>query len=259
MGKLLIIFLLPTIVLGGEVNFLPTNKRYAHRKKFIPTKKSIVREVKKGIENLLLGKISDQNEEIKEILKVRSALPVIIDNTLSYPTGTIFKGTLLNSVVSTNLESPMLVSILPRQKLAKGTLFSCIGTTKHKRVVSSCNLMIKDNIEYEVSASLLNTDGSSGIKGEYFEGKEAYIAGMLAADISKGILSVSQTRVATNLGSITKANVKNQILQGLIGGADTGVDILKEEMKTKEPVVVINAGVKVLIYFNRRFTNVTNN
>ena len=63
------------------------------------------------------------------------------------------------------------------------------------------------------------------------------------------MLSAAQTRISGPLGSINDASVQNQVLQGAINSGRTTSDILLEEMRTQEPVVTVEAGEEVLIYF----------
>jgi len=92
-------------------------------------------------------------------------------------------------------------------------------------------------------------DGSAGLEGEYDDAKESLIAGAVLSDFSQGMLSAAQTRIAGPLGSLNDASVQNQLLQGAINSGRTTSDLLLEEMKTQEPVVTVEAGSEVLIYF----------
>lgn len=221
--------------------------------RLLPTKKNTNKEVKRKSTNdeklALYKKLIKGNEEIKRLLNQKSSAPVIWDGTKAILTGKVFKGILLNSIVSTNLASPVLVRINPGQGLPNKTLFSCKGATKNRRVLTLCDKMITKNKEVAVSAQILNVDGSAGLLGDYDNGKEDLIAGAVISEVAQGVLSVAQDRVASPFGSYTDSTVKNQVLGGLIRGGKTTSDILLDEMKTKEPIVTINAGEEVLVYF----------
>ena len=63
------------------------------------------------------------------------------------------------------------------------------------------------------------------------------------------MLSAAQTRIAGPLGAVRDDSIKNQLLQGAVESGRTTSEILLEEMKTAEPVVTVEAGEEVLIYF----------
>ena len=77
------------------------------------------------------------------ILKYRDR-PAIWDFTSSYDfkTASVLRGRLLNSIVSTNLQSPLVIEVHSEQGLPEGTILSCLGMTKFKRVVAGCSRLI---------------------------------------------------------------------------------------------------------------------
>ena len=109
--------------------------------------------------------------------------------------------------------------------------------------------MITSDKEIQISAQLLNIDGSSDLQGIYEDGKEDLITGAIISDFSQGMLSAAQNRVTTPFGTIQDGSLKNQLLQGAINSAGTTSELLLEEMKTTSPVVTIEAGTEILIYF----------
>ncbi len=251
--KILIVFLALVSSSMAAINVLPQNKRYSYQQKESTIKNTTSKS--KRDDGKILKLIEKQNAELKALIPQKSNLPLISDNSIEFVTGTVIKGMMLNSVVSTNLESPILVAPTDGERLSKDARFSCIGTTKHKRVIAACNLLIKDGREFEIEAEVLNLDGSSGIRGEYYEGQEGYIAGMLASEIAKGLIGVSQAKLNLKNDAAGIVTAKNQLINGLLDGGALGTETLKSQMNTTEPVVFINAGKEVLIYFKRRFTS----
>lgn len=205
-----------------------------------------------------LRKIEAQNEKLNSELGVLNNKPSVWDftNQFDFQTGTVFKALLLNSVVSTNLETPLLVEIEPGQGVPSGTKFSCTGVTKHKRVVSACNRLIIPNAqdEYEVQVSLLNTDGSSGLKADYYyTGKEEFVAATVASSFARGVIELQTDRIATPLGQLTTNTAKNRVMNGALNSLDEVNGMMKEEMQSREPKVYIGAGKHILVYFHERF------
>lgn len=177
-------------------------------------------------------------------------------NQYDFKTGTVIKGVLLNSVLSTNLESPLIVEVDEGESLPVGTRFTCFGVTKFKRVLSACHKLItpNDEEEFEVKASLLNMDGSSGLRAdEVYTGKEEYMAASIATAFSRGLVELGTERLSTPYGDMALNNRKNRITNGVLNSLDETNDLMNSEMKTKEPKAVIYAGRPVLIYFQERF------
>ncbi len=177
-------------------------------------------------------------------------------NQYEFKTGTVIKGILLNSVLSANLESPLIVEVADGEFLPIGSRFICRGVTKFKRVMSACHKLItpNDEEEFEVKVSLLNMDGSSGLRAdEVYTGKEEYMAASIATAFSRGLIELGTERLSTPYGDMALNNRKNRITNGVLNSLDETNDLMNSEMKTKEPKAVIYAGRPVLIYFQERF------
>lgn len=232
------------------------------KRKNIPIKKTNKGLSKKKFEfvsgNEVLSTLAKQNERANELLGKYQQKSGVWDftNQFDFKTGTVIRGTLLNSVVSTNLESPLLVEVENGEILPSKSIFSCKGVTRFNRVMAACNKLIipdKDQ-EYEVQVGLLNLDGSSGLRAdEVYTGKEEYIASSIATAFSRGLIELKTERLTSPFGEITANTAKNRITNGLIGSMDEANNIMKDEMQNKEPKVFINSGRTVLIYFYERF------
>lgn len=203
------------------------------------------------VDNNALKKLSNQNEALLKLLqnKGNEERPLIWDGSKKIESTKVIRGILLNSVVSTNLESPLLVESLDSSTLPSGTKFRCSGLTKNKRVLAVCDRMITPTKEIEVKVQLLNIDGSAGLRGEYNDGKDSYIAGAVISDFAKGVISASKSKIAVPIGIVDADSDKNKILEGLANSATTTTDVLLDEMKSQEPKVFIEAGKLVLIFF----------
>lgn len=228
------------------------------------------RAPKKVVEQIILTKQSrvtkvDDNSHseqlrfMNEYIERASKEPAIWDlsRRLTVKSTTTLRGRILNSVLSTNLESPMIVELLDdSSSLPIGTVFSCRGSIKHKRVFSACNRIILPDTngeEFPVVVSILNLDGSAGVKADYYyTGKEEMVAGVLASAFIRGVVENSQERVATPLGQVTPDTVKNRFLTGTLSTTDQLTNMMTNEMKTREPKAYIEAGKNVLIFFNER-------
>ncbi len=241
------IFLLLLIFSSGiafsKISVLPPTK-------IINISKS--RKVGTSSELTLLNKLKEQSDKISKLLEtnsIESDRPIVWDGSKKIETTKIVRGILLNSVVSNNLESPLLIQAMPYEGVPDGTKFRCSGITKNKRVLTLCDRMITPNKEVEVKVQVLNLDGTAGLRGEYNDGKDSYITGAIISDFAKGIISASKTKLVLPLGQFDEANAKNAVLEGLSSSANTTTDVLLDEMKTQEPKVYIEAGKPVLLFF----------
>lgn len=198
---------------------------------------------------------SKTNLEIKKFLNKNTISVWDFSNRFDVKTGTAIKGIILNSIVSSNLDSPILVETQESVAgIPEGVKFSCVGITKNKRVLSVCNKLITESDEYEVDILLLNSDGTAGLLGRAYSGKEQYAVGAITAAALKGALDVSLDRINTPLGTESVSITgKNKIKSGGIGALDEIIQMSADEYKTQEPKISIDAGKEVLIYFNRRF------
>lgn len=198
-----------------------------------------------------LKKLSEQNEALLKLLNAKSNLesPFIWDGTKKIESTKVIRGILLNSVVSTNLESPLLVESLDSSVLPEGTKFRCTGVTKNKRVLTVCDRMITPTKETSVQVQILNIDGTAGLRGEYNDGKDSYIAGAIVSEFAKGVISASKDKTILPLGSMDSDSEKNKVLEGLANSMSTTTDLITDSMKSQEPKVFIEAGKPVLIFF----------
>lgn len=210
-------------------------------------------------ENLNLSKITSEaekknSEAVSAFLKSRNLGITDNTNTFDVNTGTTLKGMVLNSVVSSNLESPILVQILESHcDIPINSKLICTGATKGKRVLTLCFKLITNSEEFPINASLLNTDGTAGLTGDVFTGKEELVLGSLIGGGLSAALDVSRDRVSTATGELATNSGRNKMITGAMGGLDEAVSIMGSEAKAKETKITIEAGKEVLIYINQRF------
>lgn len=174
--------------------------------------------------------------------------------TFDVLTGTTLKGVVLNSIVSSNLESPILVQVTQSNcDIAVNSKIICTGTTRGKRVLSSCLMLISNSEEFPLNASLLNLDGSAGLTGDVYTGKEELVAGAIVGGALSAALDVSRDRVSTATGELATNSRRNKVITGAMGGLDEAVQVMGDEAKNKETKISIDAGKEVLIFINQRF------
>lgn len=246
------IFLLSEVQASDLVILTKKNKA---SKEVKPQKALTKKEVSK---NPIFERLNAQGLKIESLLGRFQERSGIWDftNQYDFKTGTVIKGILLNSIVSTNLESPLIVEVSNSEKLPVGSRFRCFGVTKHRRILAACDRLMTptDEEEFEVRAGLLNTDGSSGLKpDEVSTGKEEYAAANIATAFSKGLIEIGTQKITSPFGELTADTKRNRITGGILNSLDETNNIMNSEMKNKEPKAYIKAGKPVLIYFFERF------
>jgi hypothetical protein len=103
--------------------------------------------------------------------------------------------------------------------------------------------------EIPVRVQLLNSDGSAGLLGEFDDGKDDLIAGILVNNLAQGFLAGAQNKIQTPFGEVTGTTLRNEVISGAVSTAAAASEIMGQELKTKEPIVTIEAGTEVIIYF----------
>lgn len=262
MKKSLIAFLIiPSTIYSAPIEIkslklkAPTNEMVDA----LPAKKFVRPSLKKQEDLSELDQVrqldKSSTHEINKFLSRNTVGVWDFTNRFDVKTGTAIKAIMLNSIVSSNLESPILIETTEAYAgIPMGTKFSCGGATKNKRVLAVCNKLITESDEYEVDTILLNSDGTAGLLGKAYSGKEQYAVGAITAAALKSALDVSLDRVNTSFGTeAVSTTAKNKIKSGGIGALDEIVQMSSEEYKNQEPKISIDAGKKVLVYFNRRF------
>ena len=218
---------------------------------YISTQKSSIKKV----ENFK----TEEDLIVEEYLKKEEQKPAIFDFTARYDvkTGTVIKGRLLNSVVSTNLDSPVIVELLPNKFFPDGTKVICKANTKHSRIHTRCTKLIPPEVwadEYDLVASILNLDGSSGIKpDEISNEEEKYVVGEIVKQGIKSATTWGQALQETAIGDMPESNAKNKLLNGIGGAIDASSDISTRKMQTLESKALAIAGKEIFVYFEERF------
>jgi hypothetical protein len=206
-----------------------------------------------------LGQLKKENEKLNQKLesyrhvhKMIANSPIIGTTGVLIGAGDRFFGNLLESEVTTTTPSVVYINNLDSSVFPINSKIECMVQSSAKRAKGSCNRIIIDGTPYSIKARLRHRDGSDGLIGEYFDGKNQYIAGIFASQMASGALSVAQDKQDTYLGSYPKPTAQNQLYQGLINTAGEATDLMKDEYKKSVPKVFIQGGMKVVILFQEK-------
>ena len=249
------LFLLVPLISFSKVEIKKRDTRSIQNQKPVTQVVSTVKSSAKKVENLK----TEEDLLVEEFLKKEEQKPAIFDFTSRYDvkSGTVIKGRLLNSVVSTNLDSPVIVELLPNKYFPDGTRVICKANTKHSRIHSHCSKLITPEVgedEYSLSASLLNLDGSAGIKpDEISNEEEKYVVGEIVRQGIKSATTWGQALQETAIGDMPDANAKNRLLNGIGGAIDASSNISTRKMQTLESKALAIAGKEIFVYFEERF------
>lgn len=163
----------------------------------------------------------------------------------------IIGGENLLTIRATNYPTKTVISNLKGTNLPSDSKIVCDVYSKYKRACGHCSRLIVDGVGYDIDASLNNRDGSSCVIGELSDDGETYLAGVFISEMAKGAAAISQSSIPTIGGNVIEASAKNKILQGLINTSDESTDYLREQLKTKEPIVLVKQRTNITIYFNK--------
>lgn len=197
-----------------------------------------------------------ENKALRERLHNLQNSRLGLDFTTSFniPSGTTLKGELLNSVVSTNLSSPVNVRVQPNKYIDEVSTLQCEGQRADKRIYVACDKLIIGDEEYSgLVTNLLNYDGSNGLKGEYWSGEERLIAGIAVTSLASGVILASQDTRRTQFGDQNANTGKNAVINGVANTTSEATRFMGEKLKVDSGVVTLNAGEKVLVYFKGGF------
>lgn len=180
--------------------------------------------------------------------------PTIFESKDKIIVGSTLSGFLLNSIRSTNLESPIMVMVMEGR--LKGAKLLCRGLTTHKRVQTVCDKVVLGGRVLKANIQLLNSDGTAGLKGEYSDKKEEMIEGVILDSTAQGVLSALSDRQRTPFGDTLGRSLKNQLIQGSISGLEASKEIALDNSRNLEPIVTIKAGSPVLLYFKETLNDI---
>ena len=117
--------------------------------------------------------------------------------------------------------------------------------------IVECDRLIIDGVGRDIKASLKHIDGSDCLLGELIDDKEKYIAGVAIYEMAKTALSLGQSSTVINGINVAENSVRNHVLKGVVNTGNEASEMMKEEFNTKEPIVMVSKGTKVIIQFNQ--------
>jgi len=238
---------LKLLIILISINLSASNFNLIKNKKRTRVRKVKTRKVQ-SIDFEALKKIEESKMKMQHLLAEVDNTPLVVEEA-SLRVGSIIKGILLNSIITNNNGSPVIIKIID-QKLV-GSKLLCLAKRISKRANLNCTTLSTPTRDIQIDAKILSTDGSLGLTGSYSSGQvgSSIIEGIKA--FGAGVLGFSKSRVSSNRGEVIDESLKNQSIDGLGNVLNSGADdYLKNQVDDSESVQ-INGGQEVLIYFNK--------
>jgi len=232
-------FVLSINLIASSFNLIQKKKRARRKREFTP---------KVETDFKALEAIERSKKKMANLLAQVDNSPVVVEEA-TLRLGSMIRGKLVNSIIASNSDSPVMIKLLDERIL--GSKLLCNAKRVSKRASLNCSTLSTPKKDIPIEAKILSTDGSLGLRGKYRSGNigSSIIDGIKA--FGAGVLGFSKSRVSSNRGNLIDESLKNQSIDGLGGVLNSGADdYLKNQVDDSESVEVAG-GVEVLIYFNK--------
>lgn len=246
------IYLLIFLSLSANAGFSDVDSAYKYEiKDEKPKVRKKIRRRKKG-PNLskLLKDLEAQDAKIANILENSEKRLIVKKSSARLKSLTRLEGVLLNSAIATNNTTVTLVIRLDENEYFNESEIRCNSTSFGKRVIGKCDLVVGDT-EYQVNAELWDLDGARGlIADKFYDGAEKEFLTSSFASFFSAASDAAKDRIITPNGERALTNPKNKALSGIFGVTENIKDRIQRSTESNIQVSLVNAGKRVLIFFN---------
>lgn len=214
----------------------------------IDQKKDVVKSKKISNNSMLKQQIEyykNKANTYKKLSEVNQNSFDLYDDFKKFRSGDMIKGHLFNYVLSTNLNTPIIV-IPDTDRLPEGSKILCEGRVFQKRVAAQCSKVITPTNTIEINAVLLSRDGSFGLVGKYEDGRNYEMTKIIAQGALNNILESQRDTINTDLGLRPDRSNKNILLDGVLGGVSKANYDIKEGSLSS---VYLRSRLKIILYF----------
>lgn len=168
--------------------------------------------------------------------------------------GSFIFGKLVNRLVVSSDEHPAIVELLTDQGVLSGLRIRGVArqSSNPERIqIDFTKIILRSGKAAQISASALDQNGALGLKADVFSGKALAVAGSMAGSFITGLAAGSQSQTTNGLGFTTvQSTGRNALLQGVAQTAADGSKRLLEEATKEKPVLIVEPGTEVSIFFN---------
>lgn len=183
---------------------------------------------------------------------------------LFLPLGTTVSGRLLNTVISTDGNSPV-IGVVKEDASFGGTVVIARGTKIYGQAIfdeSSKRLQIKfsaavfeDGSQATLSSLALQGDGSAGLGGNYHSGNLPQQAGRFGGNFVSGLAAGMKERQPGGWGGpIEPGSIKNGLLNGLSDAISDQTQALSQQMQNTRAYLEVPAGTPFILYLDQEFS-----
>ena len=169
----------------------------------------------------------------------------LYDDFKKFRSGDMIKGHLFNYVLSTNLNTPIIV-IPESDRIPEGSKVLCEGRVFQKRVAAQCSKVITPTNIIQINATLLSQDGSYGLVGKYDDGRGYELTKSIAQGALNNVLESQRDTLSTDLGLRANRSSKNIIIDGAIGGSSS---VIKDSAISHFPSIYLKSKMKLILFF----------
>jgi len=186
-------------------------------------------------------------------------------NPEKLPTGTTLPSKLLNTVISSDQNSPVIALILddayfgnaliiPAQTKAIGQ--AALDSASKRLQVRFHTLVFPDGNQASFSGLALMADGSSGIPGNYHSGNTENQIGRFSGNFVGGLASGLKEKQSGGWGSnpVEPGSLKNGLLNGVAESASDQAKVFADDMKSAQPYLEVLQGAQFVLYLEREFS-----
>lgn len=191
---------------------------------------------------------NDGDGKAVSLIRLHSDLTV-----LRLPVGKAITCRLRNRLVVGSEGSPAILVVAPNQGALSGV--KVLGKARQSgtpgRVLMDLERLVFANGRAQViKASALDDNGAYGLEAQVFSSKAIMLAGAMAGSMISGFAAAQQNQTTTAFGfQQSTPGLRNGILQGVAQSAAEQSKRLIDESTTEKPVLVVEAGQAVLVYF----------
>ena len=191
-----------------------------------------------------LNALLKKDQEITEILEKYEKSPIIKKQTQKVAALSRYKGTLLNSVIATDVKPAKFIVRIDSGPLKKAEL-RCLGHSFQQRVPSRCDLLVLKNVSYDVDVEIWDLDGAEGmIADKYYSGEEKEFLSASFASFFQGVTELGQSKVKNPRGKDFLSSLKAIPRNAGKKISDSGGH--------KVSLSFVNSGKRVIVFFNQK-------
>lgn len=187
------------------------------------------------------------------------------DSTNKLPTGSVIKASLVNTIVSTDANSPAIAQItediywkssliIPRGAKAIGQ--GVLDDSTERLQIRFNTLVFPEGEQHSISALALLPDGSSGISGDFHSRRFPKQAGRFVGTFIGGLAQGLKDKDTHGQSGIVfePGSLKNGILNGIANSSVDQANSITQNSERLKPYLQVSQGTAFLIYLEKEFS-----